>query len=83
MAIQNRSKRNEVLGNFIKKEDEALTTAFGSRGKRRLIWVFDAIGFVHPEYLHLTQSGWKKKKASSKQSADTPKQKRVKITTKR
>jgi hypothetical protein len=27
------TKCNEVLGNFVKKEDEALTTAFGSRGK--------------------------------------------------
>lgn len=70
------------MGNFIKKEDEALTTAFGSRGKRRLNLVFDAIGFVHPKYPHLTQSGGKKKKASSKPSADSPKQKRAKVTTK-
>jgi hypothetical protein len=27
---------DELLGNFSKKEDEALTTAFGAHGKRRL-----------------------------------------------
>jgi hypothetical protein len=31
-------------------EDEAMTTAFGARGKKRLTRVFDVIGFVYPDY---------------------------------
>jgi hypothetical protein len=33
------------LGAYSKAEDEAMTTAFGARGKRRLNRVFDVIGF--------------------------------------
>jgi hypothetical protein len=33
------------LGSYSKAEDEAMTTAFGARGKRRLNRVFDVIGF--------------------------------------
>ena len=35
-------KYNEVLGNFVKKEDEASTAAFRAKGKTRLNSVFDA-----------------------------------------
>jgi hypothetical protein len=37
-----------LLGSYSKAEDNALSTAFGSRGKKRLNRVFDAIGFVYP-----------------------------------
>jgi hypothetical protein len=33
------------LGAYTKAEDEAMTTAFGARGKKRLNRVFDVIGF--------------------------------------
>jgi hypothetical protein len=36
---------DELLGAYSKAEDEAMTTAFGARGKRRLNRVFDVIGF--------------------------------------
>jgi hypothetical protein len=36
---------DELLGSYTKAEDEAMTTAFGARGKRRLNRVFDVIGF--------------------------------------
>ena len=36
---------DELLGAHTKVEDEAMTTAFGARGKRRLNRVFDVIGF--------------------------------------
>jgi hypothetical protein len=36
---------DELLGAYMKAEDEAMTTAFGARGKRRLNIVFDVIGF--------------------------------------
>ena len=36
---------DELLGAYMKEEDEAMTTAFDARGKRRLNRVFDVIGF--------------------------------------
>jgi hypothetical protein len=41
---------DELLGSYSKAEDNALSIAFGSRGKKRLNKVFDAIGFVYPDY---------------------------------
>jgi hypothetical protein len=41
---------DELLGAYSKAEDNALSAAFGSRGKKRLNRVFDAIGFVYPDY---------------------------------
>src|SRR5688572_1616270 len=41
---------DELLGSYSKAEDNALSTAFQSRGKKRLNRVFDAIGFVYPDY---------------------------------
>jgi hypothetical protein len=34
---------NEILGNYTKKEDQLMTAAFGTRPKRRLNWVMDAL----------------------------------------
>jgi hypothetical protein len=34
-----------MLGAYTKAKDEAMTTAFGARDKRRLKRVFDVIGF--------------------------------------
>jgi hypothetical protein len=48
------AKCNEILWNYVKKEDESLTVAFGAQGKRRLNRVFDAIGFFYPDYPRLT-----------------------------
>jgi hypothetical protein len=36
---------DELLGAYTMAEDEAMTTAFAARGKRRLNRVFDVIGF--------------------------------------
>jgi hypothetical protein len=41
---------DELLGAYSKGKDEAMTTAFGARGKKRLNRVFDVIGFVYPDY---------------------------------
>jgi hypothetical protein len=41
---------DELLGAYSKAEDNALSAAFGGRGKKRLNRVFDAIGFVYPDY---------------------------------
>ena len=41
---------NEILGNYSKKEDQLMTAAFGTRPKRRLNRVLDAIGFEYADY---------------------------------
>jgi hypothetical protein len=41
---------DELLGTYSKAKDDALSAAFGCRGKKRLNRVFDAIGFVYPDY---------------------------------
>jgi hypothetical protein len=47
-CVENTS--DELLGAYSKSEDNALSAAFGSRKKKRLNRVFDAIGFVYPDY---------------------------------
>jgi hypothetical protein len=44
---------NEILGNYTKKEDQLMTTAFGTRPKRRLNRVMDALDFEYPDYERL------------------------------
>jgi hypothetical protein len=44
---------NEILGNYSKKEDQLMITAFGTRPKRRLNRVMDALDFEHPDYERL------------------------------
>jgi hypothetical protein len=39
-----------VLGRYSRAEDDALSAAFEGRGKKRLNRVFDAIGFIYPDY---------------------------------
>jgi hypothetical protein len=41
---------DEVLGPYSKAEDNALSATFGGRKKKRLNRVFDAIGFMYPDY---------------------------------
>jgi hypothetical protein len=43
---------DELLGAYSKAEDDAMTTAFGAWGKKRLNRVFDVIGFVYPYYCY-------------------------------
>jgi hypothetical protein len=56
---------DELLGSYSKAEDNALSTAFGSRGKKRLNRVFDAIGFVYPDYRYPLWGQGKKRKATA------------------
>jgi hypothetical protein len=46
---------NEILGNYTKKEDQLMTAAFGSRSKRRLNRVMDALHFEYPDYERLNK----------------------------
>jgi hypothetical protein len=54
-----------LLGPYSKAEDNALSTSFGGRGKKRLNRVFDAIGFVYPDYCYPLRGRGKKRKASA------------------
>jgi hypothetical protein len=46
---------NEILGNYTKKEDQLMTAAFGTRPKRRLSRVMDALNFDYPDYEKLDE----------------------------
>jgi hypothetical protein len=63
---------DELLGSYSKAEDNALSIAFGSRGKKRLNRVFDAIGFVYPDYRYPLQGQGKKRKATALAASAEP-----------
>jgi hypothetical protein len=80
---------DELLGPYSKAEDNALSAAFGSRKKKRLNRVFDAIGFMYPDYRYPSR-GLKRKSATSGKddasaapSKPAPKRKKVKVLTHR
>lgn len=58
---------NEILGNYSKKEDQLMTVAFGTRPKRRLNRVMDALNFEYPDYERLDRGaeGQKRKRVAS------------------
>jgi hypothetical protein len=58
---------NRILGNYTKKEDQLMTAAFGSRPKRRLNRVMDALNFEYPDYERLNKGaeGQKRKRIVS------------------
>jgi hypothetical protein len=58
---------NEILGNYTKKEDQLMTAAFGTRPKRRLNRVMDALKFEYPDYEQLNKGveGSKRKRIVS------------------
>jgi hypothetical protein len=71
---------DELLGTYSKAEDDVLSAAFGGRGKKRLNRVFDAIGFVYPDYSYPMRKGKKRKNAASVTTA-VPKGKKMKVLT--
>jgi hypothetical protein len=58
---------NKILGNYTKREDQLMTAAFGTRPKRRLHWVMDALNFEYPDYERLNKGaeGQKRKRIVS------------------
>jgi hypothetical protein len=58
---------NEILGCYSKKEDQLMTAAFGTRPKRRLNRVLDALNFDYPDYEQLSgdAKGQKRKRIAS------------------
>jgi hypothetical protein len=80
---------DELLGPYSKAEDTALSAAFGGRKKKRLNRVFDAIGFVYPDYRYPTRGQKRKDTTSTKEavsaalSEPAPKRKKIKVLTHR
>jgi hypothetical protein len=73
---------DELLGAYTRAKDDALSSAFRGRGKKRLNRVFDAIGFIYPDYCYpLRRQGKKRKTAASATTA--PKGKKIKVLTHR
>jgi hypothetical protein len=86
-CVENTS--DELLRAYSKSEDNTLSAAFGSRKKKRLNRVFDAIGFMYPDYRYPPR-GQKRKSgssgkdvASATSSEPAPKKKKVKVLTHR
>jgi hypothetical protein len=80
---------DELVGPYSRAEDNALSAAFGNRKKKRLNRVFDAIGFMYPDYRYPSR-GQKRisgtsgmDDASAAPSEPAPKRKKVKILTHR
>jgi hypothetical protein len=79
----------ELLGLYSKAEDNALSAAFGSRKKKRLNRVFDAIWFMYPDYRYPSRGQKRKSATSGKDDASAapsepaPKRKKVKVLTHR
>jgi hypothetical protein len=84
-SIENVS--DELLGAYSKAENTALSAAFGGRKKKRLNRVFDAIGFIYPDYYYPMRGQKRKNTSPAKDTASAapgepaPKRKKVKVLT--
>jgi hypothetical protein len=67
---------NEILGNYSKQEDQLMTAAFGTRPKRRMNQVMDALDFEYPDYERLDKDaeGQKRKRVASVLNKDDEEQ---------
>jgi hypothetical protein len=74
---------DELLRAYSRAEDDALSSAFEGRGKKRLNRVFDAIGFIYPDYCYPSQKQGKKRKAATLAISVVPKGKKIKVLTHR
>jgi hypothetical protein len=74
---------DELLGDYTRAEDDALTSAFGGRGKKRLNKVFDVIGFIYHDYCYPSRKQGKKRKTAASAISVVPKGKKIKVLTHR
>jgi hypothetical protein len=67
---------NEILGNYSKKEDQLMTAALGTRPKRRLNRVMNALDFEYPNYERLDKDaeGQRRKRVASALNKDDEEQ---------
>jgi hypothetical protein len=70
---------DELLGAYTRAEDDAMTLAFGGRGKKRLNRVFDVIGFVYPDYTYPSRKQGKKRKSAASAISVVPKGKKINV----
>jgi hypothetical protein len=50
---------DELLVLYSRAEDNALSVTFGNRKKKRLNRVFDALGFMYPDYPRAKKKKWR------------------------
>jgi hypothetical protein len=74
---------DELLGSYTRAEDDTLSSTFGGRGKKRLNGVFDAIGFIYPDYCYPSRRQGKKRKTATSAITVVPKGKKIKVLTHR
>jgi hypothetical protein len=74
---------DELLGAYSKAEDDAMTTAFGALGKKRLNRVFDVIRFVYLDYCYPLRKQGKKRKTATSVTSSASMSKKVKVLTRR
>jgi hypothetical protein len=74
---------DELLGAYTRAKDDAMTVAFGGRGKKRLNRVFDVIRFMYPNYCYPSPKQGKKRKVAASAISTTSKVKNVKVLTQR
>jgi hypothetical protein len=74
---------DELLGAHTRAKDDALTSAFGGRGKKMLNRVFDVIVFIYPDYCYPSQKQGKKRKIAASAISVVPKGKKIKVLTHR
>jgi hypothetical protein len=74
---------DKLLGAYTRAKDDALSSAFGGRGKKRLNRVFDAIGFIYPDYCYPSRRQGKNMKTVASAISIVPKGKKIKVLTHR
>jgi hypothetical protein len=74
---------DELLGAYTRAKDDAMTLAFGGRGKKRLNRVFDVIGLVYQNYSYPSRKQGKKRKAATSAISTALKGKKIKVLTHR
>jgi hypothetical protein len=74
---------DELLGAYTRAEDDAMSSAFEGRSKKRLNRVFDAIGFIYPDYCYPLRKQGKKRKAAALAISAALKGKKIKVLTHR
>jgi hypothetical protein len=74
---------DELLLTYTRADDDALSSAFGGRSKKRLNRVFDAIGFIYLDYCYPLRRQGKKRKTTAPATTFVPKGKKIKVLTHR
>jgi hypothetical protein len=67
---------DELLGTYSRAKDDAMSAAFGGRGKKRLNRVFDVIDFVYHDYRYPLRGQGKKRKTAASATTVVPKGKK-------